>query len=228
MEDRFLVAQTGVQSESNALFKEDKLFGDLIRADYHEHYSNQSLKIRMGFLGCQILQVFFSVKNGRRYLCEHESTYFVFEFAQYTTRKAVLGAWCKYRRVKRWQIWGSKQEYSGNRYPPFCPGFGVVFSNDVILLFVDLFDVVSKFRLDDVYMGMLAYKSGVKLSRTSNFEFSVNPPPTSKCKWQKSTLLRHGITGDCLFQLFNETVHRVINEWFSRCNEHERQEKSHE
>lgn len=106
----------------------------------------------------------------------------------------------------------SKQEYSGNHYPLFCPGFGVVFSNDVILLFVDLSDIVPKFRFDDVYMGMLAHKAGVKPSRTGNFEFSVNPPPTSKCKWQESTILRHGIIGDCLFQLFNETVHRVMNE----------------
>lgn len=47
----FLVAQTRVQSESNVLFKEDKLFRDLIRADYYDHYCNQSLKIRMDLNG---------------------------------------------------------------------------------------------------------------------------------------------------------------------------------
>ena len=209
----FLVAQTRVQSESNALFKEDELFGDLIRADYYDHYSNQSLKIRMGFeWAARYCKFSFLLKMDDDTFANTKALVSFLKLPSTPREKLYLGRDANTAVLRGGKFGVSKQEYSGNRYPPFCPGFGVVFSNDVILLFVDLFDVVSKFRLDDVYMGMLADKAGVKPSRTSNFEFSVNPPPTSKCKWQKSTLLRHGITGDCLFQLFNETVHRVINE----------------
>ena len=207
----FLVAQTRVQSESNALFKEDEVFGDLIRADYYDHYSNQSLKIRMGFeWAARYCKFSFLLKMDDDTFANTKALISFLKLPSTPREKLYLGRDANTVVLRGGKFGVSKQEYSGNRYPPFCPGFGVVFSNDVILLFVDLFDVVSKFRLDDVYMGMLADKAGVKPSRTSNFEFSVNPPPTSKCKWQKSTLLRHGITGDCLFQLFNETIHRAL------------------
>ena len=45
----FLVAQSRVQNESESLLKEDEFFGDLVRADYYDHYWNQTLKIQMGF-----------------------------------------------------------------------------------------------------------------------------------------------------------------------------------
>ena len=45
----FLVAQTRAEALSNALLKEDKAYGDLVRANYYDHYWNQTRKIQMGF-----------------------------------------------------------------------------------------------------------------------------------------------------------------------------------
>ena len=45
----FLVAQSRVQEQSDLLLEEENAFEDLIRADYYDHYWNQTLKIQMGF-----------------------------------------------------------------------------------------------------------------------------------------------------------------------------------
>ena len=87
-------------------------------------------------------------------------------------------------------------------YPSFCPGFGIVLSPDVVNMFVDLFDVLPPFRLDDVYIGMLANTAGVTPIHNPNFE--VWPTPKTKCRWKNSTIARHAVTGDCLYKVFNE------------------------
>ena len=45
----FLLGQTRNQTHSDLLSKENSIYGDMIRADYYEHYWNQSLKIQMAF-----------------------------------------------------------------------------------------------------------------------------------------------------------------------------------
>ena len=45
----FLITQSRIQNESNSLLKEDEFYEDLVRADYDDHYWNQTLKIQMGF-----------------------------------------------------------------------------------------------------------------------------------------------------------------------------------
>ena len=104
------------------------------------------------------------------------------------------------------KFWVSREEYSGNRYPPFCPGFAIVLSADVVRSFVDVLDVIPKFRFEDVYIGMLANKAGVEPTRNNNLEFTTHPSPQTRCKFQESTLVRHGVTGECLFQLFKERI----------------------
>ena len=104
------------------------------------------------------------------------------------------------QRKGKWRV--SEKEFNGTRYPPFCPGLGIVLSPDVVDIFVDLFDVLPKFRLDDVYIGMLANKAGVKPIHNPGFE--VWPASETKCKWLNSTLVRHAVTGDCLYKVFNE------------------------
>ena len=41
------MAQSRVQKVSEYLLKEDDAFGDLVGADYHDHYWNQTLKIQI-------------------------------------------------------------------------------------------------------------------------------------------------------------------------------------
>jgi len=85
--------------------------------------------------------------------------------------------------------------------PDFCGRFGFILSVDVLCLFVDLFDVVPAFKIDDVYVGMLAARAGVK--GTNHPGFKHRPwPPSVACDRGPEILVWHGIIGECLFKLF--------------------------
>ena len=57
------------------------------------------------------------------------------------------------------------------------------------------------FRIDDVYVGMLADRAGVK--GTNHPGFKQRPwPPSVACNRGPKILVWHGITGECLFKLF--------------------------
>ena len=84
------------------------------------------------------------------------------------------------------------------------PGFGIVLSRDVVDTFVGLFNVLPRFRLDGVYIGMLANKIGVKPINNPNFE--LWPDNKNRCRFINSTLVRHTVTGDCLFKVYNEML----------------------
>ena len=74
-------------------------------------------------------------------------------------------------------------------------------SYDVVESVVPLFDVIKPYRIDDVYVGMLAEKLGVKAVNHAGFIIPgshVHP----KCKFVPNTLLQHPATGECLIRLF--------------------------
>ena len=202
----FLVAQTRNKSESDSLLKEDEIFGDLVRAGYYEHYSNQTLKIQMAFEWAATYCNFsFLLKIDDDSFANTKALISLLKLPSTPHEKLYMGRDANSVVLRTGKFGVSKEEYSGNRYPSFCPGFGIVLSADVVRSFVDLFDIIPKFRFDDVYIGMLANKAGVEPTRNNNFEFTTHPSPQTRCKFQESTLVRHAVTGECLFQLFKET-----------------------
>ena len=200
----FLVAQTQNQKESDSLLKEDETFGDLVRADYYDHYWNQTLKIQMGFeWAARYCKFSFLLKIDDDTFLNTKTMLSLLNTPTTPREKLYMGRVRKNPWVQRRGKWSvSEKEFNRTHYPSFCPGFGLVLSPDVVDMFVDLFDVLPKFRLDDVYIGMLANKAGVIPIHNPGFE--VRPSPETKCKWINSTLVRHAVTGDCLYKLFSE------------------------
>ena len=79
---------------------------------------------------------------------------------------------------------------------------------DVVHLFVDLYAVVPWFKIDDVYIGMLAEKEGVKAKYMCKFH-NKEPPINVNClnvKKPDDILAWHGVTGKCLFEVFQATL----------------------
>ena len=201
----FLVAQTRNQTLSNSLLKEDGVYGDLVRANYYDHYWNQTRKIQMGFEWatryCSFSfllklddDVFVNIPGVLSFL--HEPT----------TPKEKLYAGNHYtnnvpHRQGKWMV--TYEEYSEPRYPDFCPGFGYILSHDVVSSFVDTFPSFPFFRLDDVYVGMLASRNGIKIK--NNVGFEVWHPPGFVCISKPSTLVRHDVGEDCQLKMFFET-----------------------
>ena len=110
------------------------------------------------------------------------------------------------KRRGKWKV--SYEDYNQTFYPDFCSGYEIVLSFDVVHLFVDLYAVVPWFKIDDVYIGMLAEKVGVKgkyMRKFHNKEPSINvncvnvKKPDDILAWQ-------GVTRKCLFEVFQATL----------------------
>ncbi|KAJ7387726.1 hypothetical protein OS493_001069 [Desmophyllum pertusum] len=207
----FLVAQSRIQAESNSLIKEDEVYGDLVRADYYDHYWNQTLKIQMGFQwATKYCKFSFLLKTDDDVFVNAPG---VLSFlSEPTTPKEQLYVGNHYTnpdvyRGGKWKI--TIEEYSESHYPDFCPGFGFVLSHDVVVTFVKAFAFVPYFRLDDVYVGMLANKTGIKIIHNEGFE--VYPPIMRKCSPHEGTLVRHGTEGYCLIEMFNRAARRHVD-----------------
>ena len=99
------------------------------------------------------------------------------------------------------------EEFAGIHYPDFCAGFGYILSRDVVASFVEAFSMIPFFRLDDVYVGMLANKTGIKIVHADGFELNSKRPelqctPSTNFK----TLVRHNVVGNCLIQMYQRAV----------------------
>ena len=202
----FLVAQTRNRMESEALLQEGETFGDLIRADYYDDYWNQTLKIQMAFeWASKYCQFSFLLKMDDDVFVNTRALISLLKNPKTPRENLYIGLVyepAKVQRYGKWQV--SENEYNGTFYPPFCPGFGIVLSRDVVDTFVGLFNVLPRFRLDDVYIGMLANTIGVKPINNPNFE--LWPDNRNRCRFINSTLVRHTVTGDCLFKVYNEML----------------------
>ena len=202
----FLVGQTRNRTESEALLKECVTFGDLIRADYYEHYWNQTLKIQMGLeWASKYCHFSFLLKMDDDAFLNTRALISLLKNPKTPQEKLYTGWVHEHPPVQRHGKWKvSQSEYNGTFYPPFCPGLGIVLSPDVVDAFVGLFDVVPRFRLDDVYIALLANKIGVKPIHNPNFV--VWPNNKNRCRFIDSTLVRHVVTGECLFKVYNEML----------------------
>ena len=202
----FLIAQTQNQSESDSLLKEDETFGDLVRGKYYEHYWNQTLKVQMGFeWAARYCKFSFLLKMDDDVFVNMKALVSLLSDPNTPNEKLYMGNHYAHAHVLRYGKWKvSLEEYNRTTYPDFCPGFGYVLSSDVVDLFVKLFDIVPKFRMDDVYVGMLADKAGVKI--VHNDGFVVGPERVTQCLLHNDTLVWHGIFGECLFKVYSQIL----------------------
>ena len=205
----FLVAQVQNQPLSNFLLREDEVYGDLVRADYFDHYWNQTRKIQMGFeWAIRYCRFSFLLKTDDDVFV---NTPAVLSFLNNPTiPNVMLYAGKQYKnpwilRSGKWKV--SLEEFAGIHYPDFCAGFGYILSRDVVASFVEAFSMVPFFRLDDVYVGMLAKKTGIKIVHADGFELNSKKPelqctPSTNFK----TLIRHGVEGNCLIEMYHRAV----------------------
>ena len=202
----FLVAETRDQNLSNSLLKEDETYGDLVRANYYDHYWNQTRKIQMGFeWALRYCKFSFLLKTDDDVFVNSAGILSFLREPTTPREKLYVGNHYKnpfVHRSGKWEV--SQEEFRGVHYPDFCPGFGYILSHDVVVSFVDAFSIVRFFRLDDVYVGMLANKIGITIIHNEGFELRGSKP-----EWQcfpsttVTTLVRHDMEGHCLFEMFN-------------------------
>jgi len=202
----FLVAQSRVQNESESLLKEDEFFGDLVRADYYDHYWNQTLKVQMGFeWAARYCKFSYVLKVDDDTFVDTKALISLLNEPNTPREKLYMGKLWSHARVRRgdedkWAI--PIGEYINIEYPDYCAGFGFVLSADVLHVLVYLFDIVSSFKIDDVYVGMLANWVGVEGADHPGFKQPFSAA-RAVCNPDPKILVWHNVTGECLFKLYH-------------------------
>ena len=203
----FLLGKNSNEQEMQISKKEAEIYGDMVQADYYEHFWNMSYKVAMGFE--------WSVKYcSYSYLLKSDDDVFVNTFgmmdflSKYTTPRhkfytgnIMVGS--VVMRDGRYAV--SPEEYNETVYKPYCSGGGYVLSRDVVEQFLSYFDVYKPLKIDDAYIGILADQAGVKV--TNNKEFRMYE---TKCEYRESTLVQHPARGDCAIKLYNSMIKSVL------------------
>ncbi|XP_074618648.1 beta-1,3-galactosyltransferase 5-like [Acropora palmata] len=202
----FMLGQTRNSNHSKQLLREEAYYGDLIRADYFEDYWNQTLKIEMGFeWAAKYCNFTFLLKADDDVFVNTPALLSLLDNTKTPKTGLYLGHLYKHPRVQRKGKWlVTQEEYNETHYPDFCAGPGYILSQDVIVSFVNIFNNISKFRIDDVYVGMLAKEAGVIPRHHAGFQ---TPPYVSRtCVLLTDTVVRHSAVGSCLRDLFRKAM----------------------
>lgn len=165
----FLVGDVVSPQLRASLDAEDLQYGDLIQGNFMDTYRNLSYKHVMG------LKWVSHFCHQAKYVLKADDDIFVdpFQMASYLKGRFGVAAprdlmlcfmyhrpFVKRSRRSKWYV--SVDEYRGSYYPPYCAGWGVVMSVDVVFnLYVESFNI-PYFWVDDVLVtGILAERIGV-------------------------------------------------------------------
>ena len=199
----FLLGKTRNQAQSDLIITESSKYRDVIRGDYYEHYWNQSFKIQMAFeWAARYCSFSFLLKTDDDVFVNTRRLIDVLRLKSTPKKGLYMGKVNHNPVVERgkgkWRV--SYLEYSGKHYPDYCSGGGFVMSYDVIECLVPLFDVIDPFRIDDVYVGVLANKTGV--TPVDHSGFVMPDRDYDDCNIVPNTLVQHQALGDCVVTLF--------------------------
>ena len=157
----FLLGHSSKHREQVA--EEYNNFTDIVSEDYVDAYRNLTYKTIMGFRWA----VKFCSKS--KFLLFVDDDYFVnvknlLQFLRSTndsnlyTGNVWWKAWPK--RSGKWLV--SKEDYPGKHYPPYVAGGAYITSYHVARMFSIVFPYIQYLGMEDVYIGMVAYKVNVK------------------------------------------------------------------
>ena len=105
-------------------------------------------------------------------------------------------------RDKNSEYYVSIDEYPYRRYPRFCTGRGFVLSRDVVVGMVNIHNSNDYFKIEDVYIGLLALRLGVDAHHEDMFLVR-----TSDCnchKKEERRIVRYGGSfKNCMETMYN-------------------------
>ncbi|KAM4640887.1 beta-1,3-galactosyltransferase 4-like isoform 1-T2 [Discoglossus pictus] len=177
-----------------ALKQEAEFHGDIIQANFTDTYRNLTLKTLAGL-------AWASQKcNGTRYLLKADDDVYVntvalTKFLHRQTGSLYLG------RV-HWRVSPKRNPesshfvpvnlYEHSHFPPYCSGPGYVLSQDVARRLLQEVCRISVLSVEDVYIGILAWESGVAPQHSTKMAGSMAILPHGCCYTNMFT--SHGIT----------------------------------
>ncbi|EEC14416.1 beta-1,3-galactosyltransferase 5 isoform X2 [Ixodes scapularis] len=165
----FMVGRADDSQTQEALVREGSLHGDLVMGNFVDSYRNLTYKHVMG-----LKWVTYFCRNAR-YVLKTDDDVFMDLFQLTSYLRDALGAlappnlmmcvlirrpYVKRSQRSKWRV--SFREYRGNHYPPYCSGWGVVMSPDVVFNLYRASAGMPYFWVDDVLItGILAQRIGL-------------------------------------------------------------------
>lgn len=146
---------------------EAQLYKDIIQGNFIEHYWNNSLKMEMAFVWitkyCSNARyslfvdddMYVNIPNVLKYLYTVEEEKVENLYSGYLFERPIPVRFYPHKHYV------SKQEYPFHCYPPFIAGCTIFFSYDIIQKIKRVMPFISRFRIDDVYIGIIMQKLGI-------------------------------------------------------------------
>lgn len=159
-------------NESNReISKESAIFGDIVQEDFEDSYKNLTYKTIMGYnwavshcpRATHILyqddDFLFNLDNLFKYLSHHKNLDSV--YIGYSIEDAIP------QRKKNSKHYISEEEYPHSTFPPYFPGGAYLVSMNIAQRLVRAFPYVKHLSVDDVYLGIVAFKLNITLQDSS-------------------------------------------------------------
>lgn len=206
----FLIGDGGSVDISDRISREAQIFGDIIQGDYAETFANKVFKIQSGFEWAAkycsfhyLLKtdddVFVNTRGLIEFLSGTGSVNTEFYFGHLMHGSPVL-------RTGFYSV--SKEDHPEDVYKDYISGGGYVLSKDLVLKFIQMFDVVKPLKIDDAYIGMLAADIGVQPISSSTFMMYND----NSCKDNPDILLIRPVDHDCMVKLFDDTQKKLLSQ----------------
>lgn len=166
----FLLGAVESRQLQHKLERENYLYGDLIQGNFQDAYRNMTYKHVMGLkwlaYNCPAVKYLLKTDDD---VFVHAPNVYDFLHEPTTLRRELL--FCDRLdnvRVSRsyrskWRV--STKEYAGHTYPPYCPGYSIIYSADTAFALYRAAQRTPYFWIDDVHVtGTLAAAANVTIS----------------------------------------------------------------
>ncbi|XP_009638600.1 beta-1,3-galactosyltransferase 2-like [Egretta garzetta] len=182
----------GIESKGpdEVLLRESEQYHDIIQQDFLDTYHNLTLKTLMGmrWVASYCSATSFVMKTDSDvfvntiYLIEKLLRPLVPPPKNYFTGCLMKGHKPIRNKNNKWYI--SKEEYPGDRFPPFCSGTGYIFSGDLASKIVSASVMIKFIHLEDVYIGLCLNAEGIQIvPPPSHSLFNIYKVPFSPCRY---------------------------------------------
>lgn len=162
----FMIGTVTEQALQDKLLTENGQFGDMTQGDFVDTYRNVTYKHIM------VLKYAIYHCAQARYILKTDDDVFVniyglLEFlandVSFYGASGLLMCWLRNNELairtyrSKWRV--SFDEYPDKRYPPYCPGWAVLYSQDILFLLYRAAQNSSYFWIDDVFITGMLFQS---------------------------------------------------------------------
>ena len=190
---------------------ENKLYNDIIQQNFHDTYYNNTLKAIMSLQWidkyCPDATYFLFIDDDYylnpnlllNYLqknIQNNETLFNNLYAGFVFKNSSPMR----HRFSKWYI--SLDEYPYDKFPPYVSAGCYILSKKSANLFFKATRLVTLFRFDDIYLGILAYKLNIKPLNIEDIHFY--PPTFDKKEYLESVIASHGFSPSLLTNVWNK------------------------